>query len=731
MTSPELQDEIDVLLFGYANIGSGFVHVYFDESLGRNTVQYVKAEDFIIPYASNNLYTCIRITKRVRKSFDEIAKLVAAGVYVDTGISNGYYGDNPSPVEQAKITIEGQSPSYTNSDAARLYETNVNLRLEWDSFKAPRGLKSPYVVTLDSVSNSVLAIRRNWRQEDPLRRKRDHFVKFVYVPGEGSMGLGQVQLTGQLSSTCTKTLRQLVDSGTLANLPGGLKSSAARIDSPGPVAPGTWKDVNLNPEDLAKAFVNLPYKEPSVVLLELLKLIAQQAQSFNSTADLDISASSQNAPVGTTLALIERQTEVSNAVQHRMHASMRILLRTIKDFLKEYEPEEYAKIFGPLDKLVDPELVEIHPSGDPSSSTMSQRVLQLDSLFQKAQMFPQDYDTSALNRAMVSAMGLPDADAIVPDKSKQVPEMALAQEQMALLGGNPVKAFKEQNHQAHLQAHGALLTDPMYQAQLEQNPKAKIIAAGIMAHMLEHYVFDYLEELEQQFGHPLPAPGQPLPKPIQDSLDELVAQAAQKVNQLHASQQHQIAAQQAAQDPMLALEQQKLQIEKESVDNKHQAAMAALASKHQLGEQKLQFDQAKLQTQQGKERADVQLHMFDTLASAHQQVSQQQADKEMQAADHDLEFSKTAVELGRMGLDHMHAVQQANKESLAQGGQLSYEAQQAELDRQHEIKKDVLGHIVSSVESHNQRQHEAEQAEADRAAQIEAAKNKPKPTGGK
>lgn len=704
---PELQDEIDALLFGYANIGSGFVHCYLDENLGRVTVRYVRAEDMILPYASNNLTTCNRITERVRRTIDEIESLMDVGVYARIPIFAGI--EDISQIEAAKIRISGQGPGVGAEDGLKLYQIQVNLHIASDKFKKPNGGRSPYLVTLDVTTNGVLAIRRNWHRGDPKRLRRDHYVRFTYVPGEGSMGMGQVQLVGQLSSSATKLQRQLVDAGSLANLPGGLKSSEARISDPGPIAPGTWKDVQCEPEMLEKAFVKLPYKEPSVVLLELMKEIKRDAQSFNSTSDLEISASSQNAPVGTTLAIIERQTEVSNAVQKRMHTSMGMVLRMIRAFLNEYDNDVYKAIFGALEALTGgPDKILLTPSGDPSSSTMSQRILQLDSIKQNAVAFPGAFNIEELMRRIVVAMGMPDADILVPNKSQSPIEMSLIEEQMALLGANkPVKAFQDQNHQAHLTAHGALLTDPMYQQQLANNPKAKEIAAGIMAHMLEHYVFDYYQQIEQQFGQKLPPLGTELPPQIQDSLDELVAQAAQKVNQLHASQAHQAAAQQAQQDPAIALEQQKLQIESKSVDNKHVAQMAALQSKHDLGQQKLEVDKAKLAQQVTKEDTDAQIKVLGIIAPATSQISSQEAERQYQEVEHELQYHKMATDLGSIGLDHLNDQQGADQQGQQSDADRQHDAQQAALQRGHEVSQADLDRQQESDQADQQRQHDA------------------------
>jgi hypothetical protein len=453
-----------------------------------------------------------------------------------------------------------------------------------------------------------------------------------------------VQLVGQLSSAATKILRQLVDAGTLSNLPALLKSRDARMASQGPLTPGELRDVELDPEQLAKAFFPLPFKEPSQTLLALLQMIIAEAKSFSSTADLDISASSQNAPVGTTLALLERQTEVSNAVQKRMHTSFGQELRLIVEFIKDYEPEVYASIFVDLLKASPQLKIVVVPSGDPTSSTMSQRILQLQAIAQQAQQAPGVYDLSALHRALITSMGLPDSDLLVPDKT-QMPPMDAISENMGFMQGKPAKAFPWQDQQSHIAIHKSLLSDPQYQQEFSQSPNAAALSAGVMSHLAEHYALDYRNQIEKQLGTQLPPMGTPDNPQIESALSSLVANAAAQVAQQHASEVQQQKAQQQAADPAYQLEMQELQLKKKAQDDKVAMHQMKIASDEKRDAEKNALQKLSILSQ---EKVAVNAQMYKNASDE---------------VDADIAAHTAAHGVAQMLLDHSHHI---DNHSIAQ-----------------------------------------------------------------
>ena len=631
----ETQTESDRLLFGLAQIGWAAKKVYYDEFLDRTVTQFVSADDFLIPYGFDNLETCPRYTHEVRRTRSEVEQLQESGFYLDVVLHDAQ--EEVSVLEDAKSRLVGQEMSITTKDGVRLYEVYINYCFEEDVHS--NGKTLPYVVTIDKDTQKILSIKRNWREEDPKHGKILNFARYIYVPSDGSYGLGLVQLVGQLSSAATKILRQLVDAGTLSNLPALLKSREARMSSQGPLTPGELRDVELDPEQLSKAFFPLPFKEPSQTLLALLQMIIAEAKSFSSTADLDISASSQNAPVGTTLALLERQTEVSNAVQKRMHTSFGQELRLIVEFIKDYEPEVYASIFGDLLK-VNPKLkIIVVPSGDPTSSTMSQRILQLQSISQSAQSAPGIYDLAALHRAMVTAMGLPDADLLVPDKTKQDPQDAIT-ENMGFFTGKPAKAFPFQDQKSHIAIHMSLLTDQKYAQEFQNSPQAAALAAGIQSHIAEHYALDYRNEIEKQLGTQLPPMGTPDNPQIESALSSLVANAASQVAQQHAAEAQQKQAQQQAADPAFQLEQKELELKEKAQDDKMQMHQMKIASDEKRDAEKNALQKLQILSQ---EKVAVSAQMY------------QNASKEV---DQDVAQHTLAHSMAQTMLDHSHHMDQ-------------------------------------------------------------------------
>ena len=632
-TMVETQTETDRLLFGLAQIGFAAKEVYYDDDqLDRVCTQYVAAENFILPYGADNIETCPRFTRELRLFKNDIENLIEDGKYLDLSL-DAMSMDEKTDIEEAKAKLTGLDEEQTEQDSYHFYEVYVDLKIEDDEYGS-KNKRSPYVVTIDRDNERVFRISRNWRKDDPNRKRRVTHALYRYVPGDGSYGFGLAHLVGQLIMGATRILRQLIDAGELSNLPGMIKSNAARMHSQSPIAPGELRDVDLPPEDIQKAFYPLPFKEPSQVLMALLELLIGEIKDFSSTAYLDISASSQNAPVGTTLALIEKQTEISNAVQKRMHTSFSQELKLIFEFLKEYEESKFEAIFGPLLQAIEGKgVLVICASGDPSSSTMAQRVMQLQAVLQNSAQAPQVYDLPVLHRSMITAMGLSDALSIVPDNT-QIQPMGPVEEVQALLTSKPVQAFAPQDHQAHIQVLMSFMTDPMYQQIFAKAPNAQQILGSTMSLIAEHVAFEYRNEIEQQLGVQLPPPGEPLPPEIDQMLSRLVAQAAGRVAQQHASMAQQMASQQQAADPAYQLEKEELDLKKASEFAKHTQAAAKLQAQQENDDFKNKLEFLKVVTDAGKH-------------------SEQLTSQEMQSAlDFDHRGQEVAADIGSKLLDH-------------------------------------------------------------------------------
>ena len=687
---PEFRDEQDRMLFNQAAIGYAVKKVFYHEKLGRIASQFVPAEHFIVPYGFPNLETCPRFSEEIRRTLDEVASLQRRGFYRDVTIQSQI--ETLTDVDQKKAELIGQEPSVTVDDSVTLYEVHVDLFIEPDQYGSKDQDLSPYIVTIDKGSNQILCIKRGWRQADPKRRKRSVFIGYPFVPADGSYGYGFIHLIGQIASSATKIMRQLVDAGTLSNLPGGLKSKTARmLNSQNPIAPAEWRDVDIDPENLDRAFKVLPYKEPSQTLLALMQGMIDEGKSFSSTADLDISASSQNAPVGTTLALLERQTEVSNAIQSRLHDSFRRELALIVELLAEYEPDVYSAIFGPLENLTGGP-ASVYPVGDPTSATLSQRIIQLQSVLQISAQSPQAFNMPALFRAALTAMGVDDVQTLVPDNTQQQPVDPI-QETMAILTGKPVKAFESQDHDAHLQVHSAVAQDPYYQQKLAQNPQAPAIMAANEAHIAEHLGFQFRSQVQQQLGVQLPPLGQ-MPPQIETAISSLIGPAVQAVMQQHQAQAAQQAAQQQQQDPAFQLEQASLQQKAQAEQNKMQIAA-----------QKLQFE---------KDRGDKKdaIELLRIQSQAHQADAANQTQLDINDKGNQLESVGKVIDAGKAVLDHVATNYQAelnhsvgSQQADAQNMQAALDHHNAGQDRQADLVKAALSQQADMYAT--DKQHEA------------------------
>jgi hypothetical protein len=576
----EFRPEHERMLWSLPATGSAFKKVYYDPNLGRQVSIFIPAEDIILPYGTTDLDTCYRLTHVMRKTKNEIIKLQQAGFYRDIELPDP--SKDQDNVKKAKDKETGFSD--LNDDRYTLYECHVDLVLKGDEAKGddgePTEITRPYVVTLIKGSNDVLAIRRNWEEKDPLELKRQHFVHYQYIPGFGAYGFGLFHLIGGYAKSATSLMRQLIDAGTLSNLPGGLKSRGMRIKGDDtPIAPGEWRDVDIGSGALRDSILPLPYKEPSIVLSGLMDKIVEEGRRFAATADMKVSDMSAQAPVGTTLALLERQLKVMTAVQARLHYTFKQELRLLAAIIRDFTDPVYD--YDPIDaprkaKAADYDHVDIIPVSDPNAATMSQRVVQYQAVIQMAQMAPDIYDLPQLHRQMLAVLGIKDADKLVPLPDDQKPKDPVS-ENMAALRMEPLKAFFYQDHESHIKVHMMAMQDPIVMQLVGQNPKAPQIQAAMMAHVAEHVGYAYRQKIEQQLGMPLPPEDEKLPPEMEIQLSGMMAQAAQQVLQQNQTMAAQQQAQQQQQDPLIQMQQQELQIKMQELALKKQEVEGKLA----------------------------------------------------------------------------------------------------------------------------------------------------------
>jgi hypothetical protein len=592
----EFRPEHERMLWSLPATGSAFKKTYYDPSLGRPVSMFIPAEDIILPYGATDMDTCYRVTHVMRKTKNEILKLQNAGFYRDVELPDP--SRTQDDIKKAKDKETGFSD--LNDDRYVLLECHVDLDL--DGFNDENddgeetGIMLPYVVTLIKDTNTVLSIRRNWKEDDDYRLKRQHFVHYQYIPGFGAYGFGLFHLIGGFAKSATSLMRQLVDAGTLSNLPGGLKSRGLRIKGDDtPIAPGEWRDVDVASGNIRDSILPLPYKEPSTVLFNLMNQIVDEGRRFAATADMNVSDMSAQAPVGTTLALLERQLKVMTAVQARVHFSLKQEFKLLKDLIRDYTDEDYTydpEYGGRKSKKEDYDLVDIIPVSDPNAATMSQRVIQYQAVIQMAQMAPDIYNLPELHRSMLDVLGIKNAEKLVPLEDDMKP-IDPVQENQNALKGKPLKAFFYQDHQSHIQVHMMLLQDPSIQQFIGQNPQAQKIVGAITAHIAEHVGYKMRQQIEQQLGMPLPPEGEEnkLSPELEIALSGMMAQAANQVLQQNQAQAAQMQAQQQAQDPLIQMQQQELAIRQQEVKLKGMKIAGDLArdaDKQKLEEQRVQ-----------------------------------------------------------------------------------------------------------------------------------------------
>lgn len=591
---PEYRPEHERLLYSLGLAGAAFKKVYYDPSLGRQASIFIPAEDVIIPYGASSAMTSERVTHIMRKTKNDIRKLQVSGFYLDKELGEPlqFYTD----VEKKKA--EDQGYSITDDDRYQVYEIHVDYDLP--GYEDEDGIALPYVITLERGTTEILSIRRNWDEDDKHKLKRQHFVQYTYVPGFGAYGLGLIHLIGGYARAGTSIIRQLVDAGTLSNLPGGLKTRGLRIKGDDtPIAPGEFRDVDVPSGSVRENIMALPYKEPSQVLLALLNQITDEGRRLGSIADMNISDMSANSPVGTTLALLERQLKTMSAVQARVHYSMKQEFKLLKEIIRDYMPEDYdyTPVFGtPQAKREDYDMVDVIPVSDPNSATMAQRIMQYQAVIQLAQGAPQIYNLPLLHRQMIEVLGVKNADKLVPIDDDMTPRDPIS-ENMSFLTGKPTKAFIYQDHDAHIAVHTSMMQDPMVMGQMGQNPMAQQMQAAIMAHVAEHIAFQYRTKIEQRLGATLPMPDTEMPEDIEVQLSKLVAQAAKQLLDINKGQAAQQQAQQQMQDPVVQMQQQELQIKQQDAQTKAQKVQGDLAIK----QAELQLKMQQAQQAQGED----------------------------------------------------------------------------------------------------------------------------------
>jgi hypothetical protein len=651
----EFRPEHERMLWSLPATGSAFKKVYFDPNFGRQTSIFIPAEDILLPYGTSDIQTCYRVTHIMRKTENELKKLQQSGFYCDVDL--GSPDKAIDEINKAKDKETGFAD--LNDERFTLCESHVDLVIkddplcEKDDDGEPVGIALPYVVTYIRGTNTVLAIRRNWNEDDSLHLKRQHFVHYQYIPGFGAYGFGLFHLIGGFANSATSLMRQLIDAGTLSNLPGGLKSRGLRIKGDDtPIAPGEFRDVDVGSGTIRDNILPLPYKEPSQTLYNLLNTVVEEGRRFAATADMKVSDMGANAPVGSTLALLERQLKVMTAVQARVHFALKQELQLLAVIIRDYTDDKYTYEpdgeQGPRAKKSDYRHVDILPVSDPNAATLSQRVVQYQAVIQLAQSAPDIYDLPKLHRGMLEVLGIKNADKLVPLDEDQKPTDPVS-ENMNALKGKPLKAFQYQDHQAHIQVHMSAMQDPIIMQLVGQNPRAPQIQAAMMAHIAEHVGFGYRQKIEQQLGMPLPPEGEQLPPQIEIALSGMMAQAAQQVLQQNQAQAAQQQAQQQQKDPVVQMQQQELQIKQGELQIKQQK----LQAEQQRAAQELALNEKKFQVDAAARADELDLKEKQLQIDAAYKADKLEADQERDGA--------------RMGVDIARSRQQAAAQNQRKG----------------------------------------------------------------
>jgi len=571
----EYRDETEQMLFKLPLAGSAFKKVYYDPIMERPASMFVPAEDFVASYGASDLMTCPRYTHVMKKTPNEILELQVAGFYreVDLPVPEADFSD----IQDKYDELDGESAVIEDDDRHTILEVHVTMNMP-EEFDDPDGIARPYVVTIDKSSREILSIRRNWYEDDRKKKKRAHFVHYKYLPGLGFYGTGLIHLIGGLAKSATSILRQLIDAGTLSNLPAGLKARGLRIKGDDtPLMPGEFRDVDVPGGAIRDSITFIPYKEPSSVLYSLLGNIVEEGRRIGSVADIQVGDMNAQAPVGTTLALMERSMKVMSGVQARMHAAMKKELRLLSSIIRDYMPAEYAyEMDGDFNRQEDFDArVDVIPVSDPNAATMSQRIMQYQAALQLSQQAPQLYDLGKLHRQMLEVLGIQDASDIIKLPEDIKPSDPVT-ENMMMLKQEPVRAFKYQDHEAHITVHMAAMQDPKMREMVGQSPFAQAIGQAMAAHITEHVAFQYRREIEKMLGVEMPNEDQPLPEDVEIQLSRLAKDASEKLLQKGQMEEQQKQAEQQQQDPVVQMQQAELQIKQKELQHKIQMDTAKL-----------------------------------------------------------------------------------------------------------------------------------------------------------
>ena len=725
----DYRPEHERLLLATAISGNAFKKIYFNPAISLPEAPFIPAEDIIVPYGATNISTAERVTHRMRKTKNELRKLQVAGFYLDVDL-----GDPVLVMDEVeKQKAEEQGMSASRDDRYQLLEMHVDLDLEGyedvDKSGNPTGIALPYVVTIEKGTSTILAIRRNWKEDDKLKLRRQHFTHYGYIPGFGFYNFGLIHLIGGHTHTATSLLRQLIDAGTLSNLPGGLKAKGLRVKGDDtPIAPGEFRDVDLPSGAIRDNILMLPYKEPSQVLMALMDKVVQDGRQFAATADLNVSDMSAQAPVGTTLAILERVLKVSTAVQARIHYTMKQEFKLLAAIIRDNTPEDYDYEPETGDrgaKRSDYDMVNVLPVSDPNASTMAQRVVQYQAVMQLAQAAPQIYDLPYLHKQMIEILGVKNADKIIPTKDDMQPVDPIS-ENMALMNNKPVKAFMYQDHAAHLAVHTAMLHDPVLAQTMGQNPMAQQITAALNAHIMEHVAYKYRNDIQQKLGSLLPPPPQSVTggqgADLDPSMDpgyldpqeevkvsQLAAMAAQQLLQTNQAQAQQQQIQQQMQDPIIQMQQQELQLKQQQLQMQNQQAQAELQIKQQQVQVESQVKQLEMQIKAQQFQMDAHLKQEEAQRKKLKDTSDAAAKADEIRLKEQQTIIKHRMDGAKLGVDvAKHKAEQQHK-----GVELGVDVAKHRAEMQHnrlETGMDALKH-VSSLE------HQKEQFDANRQNQ--------------
>ena len=597
---PEYRSETEKMLFNLALAGSAFRKVYWDPSMNRPCSMFIPAEDLLVAYGSPSLEMAERVTHVMKKTSNEVRKLQVSEFYRDVELHGG--SPEEGDIQEKYDDLTGDSPSYSSDDRHLIYEMHLDWDLDgFEDMKdgEPTGIALPYVITVDASSSEVLAIRRNWVEDDPNKMRRNHFVHYEYLPGMGFYGFGLIHLIGGIAKSATSLLRQLVDSGTLANLPGGLKARGLRIKGDdSPIMPGEFRDVDVPGGAIRDNITFLPYKEPSNVLHQLLQNIVEEGRRFASITDMKISDMNQQAPVGTTLAIIERSMKVMNAIQARIHYAMKKEFKILSRIVRDYMPEDYEWEVDGGDMMKSKDFngrMDLIPVSDPNSSTMAQRIMQYQAALQLASTAPQLYNLSELHRQMLDVLGIQDAEDIVPT-DEDVKPIDPVSENMNILKTDPVRAFTWQDHDAHIQVHLDAAQDPKMQEIVQNSPKSGQIEAALAAHVIEHLGFKYRREIEKELGVELPPYGEPLPRDVEVRISSLVAEAGSRLLGRDVAEMQLKEQMEKMKDPVVQQQNKQLEIEEAKVQSKMQSDAARIAADLKKASLRAELEREKIES---------------------------------------------------------------------------------------------------------------------------------------